>query len=132
MRSLVELTQVEKEYSMGSQSLMALKGINLTIGRGEYVALMGPSGSGKSTLMNILGCLDEPSAGSYFLDGVNTMGLTSDRVAEIRNKRIGFVFQGFNLLSRTSALENVELPLLYDNTLTASEIRERLSSPCGM
>ena len=128
MRPLVKLIKLEKEYRMGAQSLMALNGVDLEISKGEYVALMGASGSGKSTLMNILGCLDEPTSGSYYLDGENALGLSSDRLAEIRNRRIGFVFQGFNLLSRTSALENVELPLLYDNGLTVDEIRERALS----
>ena len=128
MRPLVELIKIKKEYRMGTQSLMALNGIDLSINKGEYVALMGASGSGKSTLMNILGCLDEPTSGSYYLDSENALGLSSDRLAEIRNRRIGFVFQGFNLLSRTSALENVELPLLYDNGLSVDEIRERALS----
>ena len=128
MRPLVKLIKLEKEYRMGAQSLMALNGVDLEISKGEYVALMGASGSGKSTLMNILGCLDEPTSGSYYLDGENALGLSSDRLAEIRNRRIGFVFQGFNLLSRTSALENVELPLLYDNGLSVDEIRERALS----
>jgi putative ABC transport system ATP-binding protein len=114
---------------MGETEVRALDGIRLTIGTGEFVAIMGPSGSGKSTLMNILGCLDRPSAGSYVLDGVDVATLDSDERAEIRNARIGFVFQNFNLLPRTSALENVELPLLYfGDALAASDRLQRARS----
>ncbi|MBV9880058.1 MAG: ABC transporter ATP-binding protein [Gemmatirosa sp.] len=99
---------------MGSNKVFALRGVDLTIGRGEMVAVMGTSGSGKSTLMNVLGCLDVPTEGSYLLDGTRVNGLTKNQLADLRNQKLGFVFQGFNLLARTSALENVELPLLYD------------------
>lgn len=111
---LIEARNISKVYRLGDIDLRALDGISTTIEKGEFVAIMGQSGSGKSTFMNILGCLDTPSGGEYLLDGVNTSELTRDELAEIRNKKLGFVFQGFNLLSRTSALENVELPMLYN------------------
>jgi putative ABC transport system ATP-binding protein len=114
---------VHKTYRMGDVEVPALRGINLTIAHGEFVAVMGSSGSGKSTFMNILGCLDRPSAGRYFLEGQEVGSLSADEWAYIRNKRIGFVFQGFNLLSRTSALENVELPMMYNGF--ASQERHR-------
>ena len=113
--SLIELKNITKSYPVGDSELKILKGIDLQIEQGEFVAIMGPSGSGKSTCMNILGCLDVPTSGSYKLDGKAVEGLSGDELAEIRNKKIGFVFQGFNLLSRTSALENVELPMVYAN-----------------
>ncbi|MEP7247659.1 MAG: ABC transporter ATP-binding protein [Gammaproteobacteria bacterium] len=101
---------------MGRTAVHALRGIDLTVKRGEMIAIMGHSGSGKSTLMNMLGCLDTPTAGTYYLDGVHVNGLTKNQLADLRNQKLGFVFQGFNLLARTSALENVELPMLYDRT----------------
>lgn len=113
MKPLIKLQNIHKSYPLDGFELEILKGINLEIAAGEFVAIMGPSGSGKSTLMNILGCLDTPSSGTYSLDGQNVEHLAADELAEIRNKKIGFVFQGFNLLSRTSALENVELPMVY-------------------
>ncbi len=113
--ALIELKDIHKSYHLDGFDLEILKGINLQIEKGEFVAIMGPSGSGKSTLMNVLGCLDSPTSGSYFLDGQPVQSLSSDELAEIRNKKIGFVFQGFNLLNRTSALENVELPMVYAN-----------------
>ncbi len=113
MKPLIKLQNIHKSYPLDGFELEILKGINLEIAAGEFVAIMGPSGSGKSTLMNILGCLDTPSSGTYSLDGQNVEHLAADDLAEIRNKKIGFVFQGFNLLSRTSALENVELPMVY-------------------
>ncbi|MCR9293410.1 MAG: ABC transporter ATP-binding protein [bacterium] len=111
--ALIELRDVAKVYSMGEVEVHALRGVTLNIERGEYVALIGPSGSGKSTLMNTLGCLDRPTSGSYLLDGQEVVGMSRDARAKIRNQQIGFVFQNFNLLARTSAMENVELPLLY-------------------
>lgn len=111
--TLIKLNNIRKSYPLDGFDLEILKGINLEINQGEFVAIMGPSGSGKSTLMNILGCLDTPTSGSYMLDGKNVENLSADELAEIRNQKIGFVFQGFNLLSRTSAIENVELPMVY-------------------
>lgn len=111
--TLIKLSNIRKSYPLDGFDLEILKGINLEINQGEFVAIMGPSGSGKSTLMNILGCLDTPTSGNYMLDGKNVENLSADELAEIRNQKIGFVFQGFNLLSRTSALENVELPMVY-------------------
>jgi putative ABC transport system ATP-binding protein len=114
MSELIRVEDVHKTYRMGDVEVPALRGINLTIAHGEFVAVMGSSGSGKSTLMNILGCLDRPNTGKYFLEGHEVGSLKPDQWAYIRNKRIGFVFQGFNLLSRTTALENVELPMMYN------------------
>jgi putative ABC transport system ATP-binding protein len=111
--ALIELEQVRKIYPMGGEEVRALDGVDLTIERGEYVAVMGASGSGKSTLMNLLGCLDTPSGGSYRLNGVAVQELDDSALAAIRNREIGFVFQTFNLLARTTALANVELPLVY-------------------
>jgi len=123
MNELIRVEELHKTYRMGDVEVPALRGINLTIAHGEFVAVMGSSGSGKSTFMNILGCLDRPSAGRYFLEGQEVGSLSADEWAYIRNKRIGFVFQGFNLLSRTSALENVELPMMYNGF--ASQERHR-------
>jgi len=122
--ALIEAHTISKIYQLGDIELKALDGISTAIEQGEFVAIMGQSGSGKSTFMNLLGCLDTPTRGQYLLDGVDTGGLSRDELAEIRNKKLGFVFQGFNLLSRTSALENVELPMLY-NGKTAAERHAR-------
>ena len=110
---LIRLKDLVKIYDTGAIKVLGLKRINLTINRGEFVAIMGKSGSGKSTLMNILGCLDRPSMGHYYLDGIDVASMTSNELSEIRNKKIGFVFQSFNLISRTSALKNVEIPMTY-------------------
>jgi putative ABC transport system ATP-binding protein len=121
---LIEMHELTRVYQLGPQEIYALRGVDLIINRGEYVAIMGPSGSGKSTLMNIIGCLDRPSAGKYILDGtaVETMG--DDELAAVRNKKIGFVFQTFNLLARTTALQNVELPLVYAKIPRAERVEQ--------
>jgi putative ABC transport system ATP-binding protein len=110
---LIEMHELTRVYQLGPQEIYALRGVDLIIESGEYVAIMGPSGSGKSTLMNIIGCLDTPTSGRYLLDGVPVESMNDDELAAIRNKKIGFVFQTFNLLARTTALQNVELPLIY-------------------
>src|SRR5512135_2410649 len=122
--SLIEASGIDKIYRLGDFELHALDKVSTVIDKGEFVAVIGPSGSGKSTFMNILGCLDKPTGGKYLLEGVDVGSLDRDELAGIRNKKLGFVFQGFNLLSRTSAAENVELPMLYDG-LTAKERRDR-------
>jgi len=121
--SLIELDNVAKVYEVGETEVNALKNVSYTIRQGDLLAIMGPSGSGKSTLMNIIGCLDKPSSGRYLLDGKEVSTYDRNQLAEIRNKKIGFVFQNFNLLARTSALENTELPLLYTN-VNAKKARE--------
>lgn len=127
MAPVVQITDIHKIYESGEVPVHAVRGVSLDIQRGEFVALMGASGSGKSTLMNVLGCLDRPTRGTYLLDGVDVGSLNRNDLADLRNQKLGFVFQGFNLLARTTALENVELPMLYgrNRTLSSKEIRER-------
>jgi len=134
MGSLIQVQDLVKVYSLGEVEVQALQGVSLSIDRGEFVAIMGASGSGKSTFMNILGFLDRPTSGQYLLEGINGEHLSRDELAEIRNQKIGFVFQGFNLLSRTSALENVELPLIYAGTSTSKrkEIAQKALSAVGL
>jgi putative ABC transport system ATP-binding protein len=139
--NLIVMNELTRVYDLGPQQIFALRGVNLTIEQGEYVAIMGPSGSGKSTLMNIIGCLDTPTSGSYVLDGVPVETLNDDELAAIRNRKIGFVFQTFNLLARTTALQNVELPLVYakvprverrrmaEEALTAGGLKDRMNHP---
>jgi putative ABC transport system ATP-binding protein len=121
---LIEMHELTRVYQLGPQEIYALRGIDLIVEQGEYVAIMGPSGSGKSTLMNIIGCLDRPSAGKYILDGTAVETMADDELAAVRNKKIGFVFQTFNLLSRTTALQNVELPLVYARMPRAERVRQ--------
>ena len=126
MKSIISLEEIHKIYHTGEVDVHAVRGVSVQIGSGEFVAIMGASGSGKSTLMNILGCLDRPTRGRYLLDQIDVSQLDRDELADIRNEKIGFVFQGFNLLSRTSALENVELPMLYEHGhLSNREQRQR-------
>jgi putative ABC transport system ATP-binding protein len=134
MDSLIQVQDLVKVYSLGEIEVQALRSVSLSVNRGEFVAIMGASGSGKSTLMNILGFLDQPTSGQYLLEGINGENLSRDELAEIRNRKIGFVFQGFNLLSRTSALENVELPLVYANTPTSKrkETAQQALSEVGL
>jgi putative ABC transport system ATP-binding protein len=123
--TIIEVINLKKDFQVGDMTVHALKGVNLKIQKGEFVAIMGASGSGKSTMLNILGCLDKPSAGDYKLDGISVSELNKNELAELRNAKLGFVFQSYNLLSRTSALENVELPLFYNNKVTSRERKER-------
>jgi putative ABC transport system ATP-binding protein len=126
MPPVVQLDEIHKIYDSGEVPVHAVRGVTLTIERGEFVAVMGSSGSGKSTLMNTLGCLDRPTKGRYMLDGIDVSGLDRNELADLRNQKLGFVFQGFNLLSRTTALENVELPMLYGRRhYSSKEIRDR-------
>jgi len=134
MDSLIQVQDLVKVYPLGEVEVQALRGVTLSIEKGEFVAIMGASGSGKSTFMNILGFLDQPTGGQYLLEGINGEHLTRDQLAEIRNQKIGFVFQGFNLLARTSALENVELPLVYAKVATSKrkESSQKALSTVGL
>jgi len=123
--TIISVKNLVKIYKMGDVEVHALRGVNLDIHKGDFVAIMGKSGSGKSTFMNIIGCLDVPTRGNYLLDGVDIRSLTKDQLATLRNKKIGFVFQSFNLLARTTALENVELPLMYNHKVSSREMQER-------
>jgi len=122
---IISIKNLVKTYKMGDMEVHALRGVDLEIRNDDFVAIMGKSGSGKSTFMNIIGCLDVPTKGEYFLDGVDIRKMNKDKLAKLRNKKIGFVFQSFNLLSRTSALENVELPLMYMSGISSKQMRER-------
>ncbi|MEE0997517.1 MAG: ABC transporter ATP-binding protein [Paludibacteraceae bacterium] len=125
MDTIIDIDNLKREFRVGSETVRALKGVSFDIKKGEFVSIMGTSGSGKSTLLNILGCLDRPTSGDYRIDGMSVANLSKDELSTVRNRKIGFVFQSYNLLSRTSALENVELPLLYNNTISAKERTER-------
>jgi putative ABC transport system ATP-binding protein len=120
---VIQLTNVVKRYTMGSTDVLAMRGVNLTVEPGEMIAIVGASGSGKSTMMNIIGCLDTPTDGSYVLDGVPVNGMSRNQLADLRNQKLGFVFQGFNLLPRTTAIDNVELPMLYDRASRWTDTR---------
>lgn len=122
---ILELQQIKREFVMGTEIVRALKGVSFDVSAGEFVTIMGSSGSGKTTLLNILGCLDKPTSGNYLLDGINVSSLSRNDLARLRNHKIGFVFQAYNLLPRTSALENVELPLFYNPELSTRERRDR-------
>lgn len=126
--SLIQLTDLYKIYQMGTTEVRALDGVTLTIEQNEYLSIMGPSGSGKSTLMNLIGCLDTPTSGDFFMDGINVATMTDDELARIRNKKIGFVFQTFNLLPKSTSLRNVELPLIYNGEIRAGDRRAKALS----
>ena len=124
-KKILELQNIKREFTMGTEVVRALKGVSFDVMAGEFVTIMGSSGSGKTTLLNTLGCLDKPSEGTYLLDGVNIGGLTRNELAKLRNQKIGFVFQSYNLLPRTSALENVELPLFYNTEITHESRKQK-------
>jgi putative ABC transport system ATP-binding protein len=122
---IIQIENLRREFIMGEETVKALKGISFTVNAGEFISVMGSSGSGKSTLLNILGCLDRPSSGNYYIDNIPVAKMNRNELADIRNTRIGFIFQAYNLLPRTTALENVELPLFYNHTISSKERRER-------
>ena len=123
--SIIRIENIRRDFVVGSETVHALRGVSFEINKGEFVSIMGTSGSGKSTMLNILGCLDKPTSGEYYIDNIAVSGLSKDKLSHIRNRKIGFVFQSYNLLPRTTAIENVELPLLYNNEIKKSERRER-------
>ncbi|MCD8072899.1 MAG: ABC transporter ATP-binding protein [Alistipes sp.] len=125
MEAILSVRKLRRDFHVGSEVVHALRGVSFDVMPGEFVSIMGTSGSGKSTLLNILGCLDQPTSGEYFIDGTQVSRMSKDELSTIRNRKIGFIFQSYNLLARTSALENVELPLLYNNTVSSSERRRR-------
>ncbi len=124
-KEIIKIKDLKRQFTMGNEIVQALKGVSFTIEEGEFVTIMGSSGSGKSTLLNILGCLDQPTSGTYQIDGLKVKDLAKNELATIRNEKIGFIFQSYNLLARTSAIENVELPLLYNSKVSTEERRER-------
>ena len=124
-KEIIKIEDLTREFTMGAETVRALRGVSFTVKEGEFVTIMGSSGSGKSTLLNILGCLDNPTSGTYEIDGVEMKDLSKNQLATIRNEKIGFIFQSYNLLARTSALENVELPLFYNSKVSSVERRER-------
>jgi len=124
-KKILDILNLKRDFKMGSETVRALKGVSFTVEEGEFVTIMGASGSGKTTLLNIIGCLDKPTDGDYFLDSVNVKLLSRNELAGLRNNKIGFVFQSYNLLARTSALENVELPLMYNSKISAGERKEK-------
>ncbi|APY01206.1 ABC transporter ATP-binding protein [Lacinutrix venerupis] len=124
-KDIIKIEDLKRQFTMGTETVHALKGISFNIKEGEFVTIMGSSGSGKSTMLNILGCLDQPTSGKYEIDGVSVKALSRNELATIRNEKIGFIFQSYNLLARTSAIENVELPLLYNSKVSTEERRER-------
>ena len=123
-KEIIKIKDLTREFTMGAETVRALRGVSFTVKEGEFVTIMGSSGSGKSTLLNILGCLDNPTSGTYEIDGVEMKDLSKNQLATIRNEKIGFIFQSYNLLARTSALENVELPLFYNSKVTTDERRD--------